>query len=959
MSYQKQQFVDNETVLMAHHLQHMEDGIAANDTAVTGMNTATSSDQGKALKAKTVANGKVTEWEFGETATIDPTLSHQGQAADAKATGDMIQVSTTQPSEQTVKLWVKPESEEYQVPTYAEHEELADEVTDLKSAFLEANHSISVLNDLVNPPVFGSGSCVTAAAWHEIVVLKNINMTAGKTYRFTFTLAEAQSGNVYIYGYNSDGTKFINAYTFASGTTSYSFNINKAYDVTDGYITIGAGSVGVSVNAEWSGTGLATIDTMRNDIVTISEELVTKFYDSIEIGTIDSGGSPASATIRARTSGFIDVDELICVDPTQYPNYKMFVYLYSTNDTSGFIARVPSDWDNTYVSKRAILSLYPATKYVKVAFRRGDSATITTDDLTVCKAMIGIGMSIGDVDAVLEKCDQIAETVKLRYDDFEIGGIGGTSGNNIDSTTTVRTKGYINVEDFWCCNLAGNLSYKTAAYLYDANKTYIGRPATYSQAVNVDRTVINSATYPTARYIRFTFIRADSGTITTTDIDTLKNLIYTSQYTPTDITRQVYAVTDELTEDTNDIDRKMLSVGYINLELGTINGSDGMPGSSNSRVRTADYIDIDDFVCCDLTGQSNYQMYVYLYYSDQSLLTRLPLDFGDVQYTRSFIKANYPSAKYVKLLFRKPNNTTMTNADVLKIRPFVLVKRDFNRTDVDKARFDNQFNFIAYSHLSTGATDGPINSAEHFYYCAKAGGFTSLKGDVRPTSDGKLIMCHDDGYTFDGDGKIIAYNSSNNTKINTLTEAQCKALVFAEQYDGKDCHPTDFETYVRICKKYGLIAFATVRDEQIASVVAPEVLRILRLYRMVDRAIINSFTRESLEVFRAMDSGIMLSNVMTHNQAPTTENVDFAYSLGNCLINLFDVPVQSDGSGRNWELILDDVLTSYASVLEYARSKNILVYEAQTGNAGTDVIMKHGIMGTQMYMIPEYDYTRN
>ena len=248
MSYQKQQFVDNETVLMAHHLQHMEDGIAANDTAVTGMNTATSSDQGKALKAKTVANGKVTEWEFGETATIDPTLSHQGQAADAKATGDMIQVSTTQPSEQTVKLWVKPESEEYQVPTYAEHEELADEVTDLKSAFLEANHSISVLNDLVNPPVFGSGSCVTAAAWHEIVVLKNINMTAGKTYRFTFTLAEAQSGNVYIYGYNSDGTKFINAYTFASGTTSYSFNINKAYDVTDGYITIGAGSVGVSAS---------------------------------------------------------------------------------------------------------------------------------------------------------------------------------------------------------------------------------------------------------------------------------------------------------------------------------------------------------------------------------------------------------------------------------------------------------------------------------------------------------------------------------------------------------------------------------------------------------------------------------------------------------------------------------------------------------------------------------------
>lgn len=33
---------------------------------LNGMNTATSSDVGKALKAKTVTNGKVTEWEFGE-----------------------------------------------------------------------------------------------------------------------------------------------------------------------------------------------------------------------------------------------------------------------------------------------------------------------------------------------------------------------------------------------------------------------------------------------------------------------------------------------------------------------------------------------------------------------------------------------------------------------------------------------------------------------------------------------------------------------------------------------------------------------------------------------------------------------------------------------------------------------------------------------------------------------------
>lgn len=36
------------------------------------VNTATSEDVGKALKAKTVVNGKVTEWEFGEAGEVDP-----------------------------------------------------------------------------------------------------------------------------------------------------------------------------------------------------------------------------------------------------------------------------------------------------------------------------------------------------------------------------------------------------------------------------------------------------------------------------------------------------------------------------------------------------------------------------------------------------------------------------------------------------------------------------------------------------------------------------------------------------------------------------------------------------------------------------------------------------------------------------------------------------------------------
>ena len=47
------------------------DEIAAVNESLGAINTATSEDVGKALKAKTVVNGKVTEWEFGETGSGD------------------------------------------------------------------------------------------------------------------------------------------------------------------------------------------------------------------------------------------------------------------------------------------------------------------------------------------------------------------------------------------------------------------------------------------------------------------------------------------------------------------------------------------------------------------------------------------------------------------------------------------------------------------------------------------------------------------------------------------------------------------------------------------------------------------------------------------------------------------------------------------------------------------------
>ena len=390
---------------------------------------------------------------------------------------------------------------------------------------------------------------------------------------------------------------------------------------------------------------------------------------------------------------------------------------------------------------------------------------------------------------------------------------------------------------------------------------------------------------------------------------------------------------------------------YTDIEIGGINSS-GQLDPAVTRCRTKDFISIDDFVVCDLTKKPSYDLFVFVYDENKNFIERIPSEWSNTSYTQEDIKTAYQTGKYIKLLFRHHDNADIEPIDIAEMCGVIIVKS--NRSSIEslddfrakliRSRFDDQFNYIAYSRLSSG--DAPANTAEHFIYCGKQP-FTALKGDVRNTLDGGLIMCHDAGYTFDGNNKIIAYNSSNKTLINTLTVAECKALTFAEQYDGQDCHPIDFETFVQICKKYGKICYVTVRDEAIETVVAPNVIDTLKKYRMLDRAIINSFTIATLTKFRELDSSIMLSLVMEQNTAPQTSTIDAVMTLGNCVLNLFDVPLPS---GKT----LDEVLTGYDPVIRYAINNNVMVYEAQTQNTHTDTLLAHGITGSHMIEIPDY-----
>jgi len=261
-----------------------------------------------------------------------------------------------------------------------------------------------------------------------------------------------------------------------------------------------------------------------------------------------------------------------------------------------------------------------------------------------------------------------------------------------------------------------------------------------------------------------------------------------------------------------------------------------------------------------------------------------------------------------------------------------------------KSRFDDRFNAIAYSVIDGDIA--PINTKEHLEYVATMD-FTALKADMRISKDGVIILCHDPGFTLDENNKIIpSYDSQNYISINDLTAEECFALEHRDLCNGKVCHPTDFETYLRICKKYGKIAFITLRVERMDEIL-DTMFPIIDKYSMRHRCIMNSGSEKTLRNVRNRDEDIMLSFIGGSRKEPLPRaHVDLAVSLGNCVVTDFCFP-NPDGFA-----LVDQSLDA----LEYAHEKDIRVYAAicrLPEALELDRLLTYGFAGGQMRGFPK------
>lgn len=347
--------------------------------------------------------------------------------------------------------------------------------------------------------------------------------------------------------------------------------------------------------------------------------------------------------------------------------------------------------------------------------------------------------------------------------------------------------------------------------------------------------------------------------------------------------------------------------------------------SADATYFVTDEVEVKENSWYMVTGSAGYgSSYYAIYDADHNVITTLrsPNTSG----TSIVNKLIYTPerAKYIRIAFAS------TVSDGL-IASCTTLKAKNKRTPEWFGKFLN----ISYSDIGVSC----INTVETYLSAGKFG-FNVCKGDVRPTSDGKLIMCHDAGFTFDVNGRITTYNGSNNTLIRSLTHAQCMEKEYAARAGSAENNHyqkvADIDQFLDVCKQYDMIAFITVRDEYISDV-CTELMAALHRHNMTERAIVNSYNATALARVRMMDDNIPLSFVQSNDLTLTEAIVNRIASYGKCAITLVTA---ND---------MQTYISGLSSAINYANQKGVGVMFAQPHTMG-DVfyIRSHGICGAQI-----------
>ena len=158
---------------------------------------------------------------------------------------------------------------------------------------------------------------------------------------------------------------------------------------------------------------------------------------------------------------------------------------------------------------------------------------------------------------------------------------------------------------------------------------------------------------------------------------------------------------------------------------------------------------------------------------------------------------------------------------------------------------------------------------------AKKYGYKIVEADLRITSDGHFVMCHDDTVdrTTDGTGKI-----------SEMTLAQVKACnidvwgsYVYDSWTWSNLKIPTLEEYLTACIDCDIVPMIEARDFTEAQL--DNLIDIIRQFGLEDTIIVESFTKATINYLRSV-SRVRLGALLS----TTTDDVDYCASIGNCIL---------------------------------------------------------------------------
>ena len=252
---------------------------------------------------------------------------------------------------------------------------------------------------------------------------------------------------------------------------------------------------------------------------------------------------------------------------------------------------------------------------------------------------------------------------------------------------------------------------------------------------------------------------------------------------------------------------------------------------------------------------------------------------------------------------------------------------------VIKSRFDGSIVNVAYSVF--GDDIAPVNTIEHFKFAVEKG-FNSIKTDMRLTRDNGIVLCHDNGFTLNADGRIIKFDDTNKTLIRDLTLAEVLNLKHELYHEslGYYSSPATLESFLQLCKVSGVVPYITFRNEYIEETMTV-LSALLKKYRYEHSCIVNIYPTDmsvASKVRSVFPLVCICYTIGTTNEL-TESVIDNAASLGNAIVC----------ANKNILLNTD------SSIFDYAVSKDIRVYGWSVDTKETyETLVNKGCSGFQI-----------